>query len=143
MQRAFDEVKSIIFGESNSSHPTINMPTSERKGPGGLFDGINGRLKLSPKIEPKFKAQLQAKVDLGTTQRLSFGTLKDPQSVIKSARKPESTTQNMNKDHNVTFSKLMELSEQNVSTNLATELSNNTQSLRNTTKQMSIKSPVS
>ena len=56
MQRAFDEVKSIIFGENNTSHPTINMPTSDRKGPGGLFDGINGRLKLSPKIEPKFKA---------------------------------------------------------------------------------------
>ena len=124
MQRAFDEVKSIIFGENNTSHSKINMPTSERKGPGGLFDGINGRHKLSPKIEPKFKAQLQAKVELGTTQRLSFGTLKDRQSSIKSARKPES---NVNKDHqNVTFSKLVELSEQNVSTNLATELLSNT-----------------
>jgi hypothetical protein len=77
MQRAFDEVKSIIFGENNTSHQTINMPTSERKGPGGLFDGINGRLKLSPKIEPKFKAQLKAKADLTTTQRLSFGILKE------------------------------------------------------------------
>jgi hypothetical protein len=123
MQKAFNEVKSIIFGENNTSHSKINMPTSERKGPGGLFDGINGRHKLSPKIEPKFKAQLQAKVELGTTQRLSFGTLKDRQSSIKSARKPES---NVNKDHNVTFSKLVELSEQNVSTNLATELLNNT-----------------
>ena len=109
MQRAFDEVKSIIFGENNTSHPTINMPTSERKGPGGLFDGINGRLKLSPKIEPKFKAQLKAKVDLTTTQRLSFGTLKE-QAMVKSARKPE--TSNFNRDQSsITFTKLMEQSE--------------------------------
>ncbi len=124
MQKAFDEVKSIIFGENNTSHSKINMPISERKGPGGLFDGINGRHKLSPKIEPKFKAQLLAKVELGNTQRLSFGTLKDRQSSIKSARKPES---NVNKDHqNVTFSKLVEQTEQNFSTNLATELLSNT-----------------
>ena len=109
MQKAFDEVKYILFGENHgkSNQTAVNMPTSERKGPGGLFDGINGRLKLSPKIEPKFKAQLKARVDLGTTQRLSFGKAKEQQHIVKSARKSD-PHENID---GVTFSKLIEQSE--------------------------------